>query len=282
VRKPIPGDGGRTANLEPFDGYSSRMYRKLPATAALLALGLFLQGCSSAPPYQGMSGDELFELGAQEFAGGDWDEAIRVFERFLLADPTNERIVEGRVYLARAYFNREDYITAASEFTRILDRHPGDALAPDAALGVCKSYVALSPDIQRDQSYTLQAYNACDNVVQDFGSYEVADEAAALRDRMHEKLARKTLVAGEFYYRRNLYDSGIIYFNDVLTNFPGTEAAAEALLRLYQSYTAIGWEREAGEARERLLREFPDSEEADEVRANGDSGGGGEPSVAGR
>lgn len=257
------------------------MYRQLSAAAPLLALGVLLQGCSSAPPFQGMSGDELFELGASEFEAGDWDEAVRVFERFLFADPTNERIVEGRVYLARAYFNREDYITAASEFTRVLDRHPGHPLAPDAALGVCKSYVALSPHIQRDQSYTLQAYTACDNVVQDFGSYEVANEAEALRDQMHEKLARKTLVAGEFYFRRNLFDSGIIYFNQVLTNFPETDAAAEALLRLYQSYTEIGWEREAGEARDRLLREYPDSAEADEVRANGDGGGGGASAVEG-
>lgn len=240
-----------------------------------------------------MDGDDLFELGAREFQEEDWDETIRVFERFLFADPSHERIVDGRMYLARAYFNRGDYITAASEFSRILDRHPGNALAPDAALGVCKSYVALSPHIQRDQGYTVQAVSSCDNVAEDFGSFEVSVEAEALRDQMREKLARKTLIAGEFYFRRKLYDSGVIYFNDVLTNYPRTDSAAQALLRLYQSYTEIGWDREAGEARERLLRDFPDSEAAEEVRANdgdGEGGGGGsrgisragEDSVAGR
>lgn len=259
-------------NLRPSGGYPLRMYKRLSATALFFLVGALLPGCSSAPPYQGLSGDELFELGAREFEEEDWDEAVRVFERFLFADPTNDRIVQGRIYLARAYFNREDYITAASEFSRVLDRHPGDPLAPEAALGVCKSYVALSPHIQRDQGYTLQAFNSCANVVQDFGAFEVSVEAEGLRDQMEEKLARKTLVAGEFYFKRNLYDSGIIYFNDVLTNYPGTETAAQALLRLHQSYTEIGWEREAEDALERLLRDFPDSEAAREVRANGEAG----------
>ena len=258
------------------------MYTRLSAIALFSLLGALFQGCSSAPPYQGLDGDDLFELGAREFEDEDWDEAVRVFERFLFADPTNDRVVQGRLYLARAYFNREDYITAASEFGRILDRHPGHPLAPDAALGVCKSYVALSPHIQRDQGYTLQAFNSCDNVVQDFGASQVSVEAEALRDQMREKLARKTFIAGDFYFRRRLFDSGIIYFNDVLAKYPNTDTAAQALLRLHQSYTEIGWEREADEARERLLRDFPDSEAAREVRANGGEGGeGNEPAASG-
>jgi outer membrane protein assembly factor BamD (BamD/ComL family) len=95
-------------------------------------------------------------------------------------------------------------------------------------------------------------------------------EAETLRDQMREKLARKILIGGEFYFRRKLYDSGIIYFNDVLTSYPQTEAAAQALLFLYRSYTAISWDTEAEEAKARLLREFPDSEAATEVRTNGE------------
>jgi outer membrane protein assembly factor BamD len=245
------------------------MYTQRSYAIAVLLLGAFLGGCASAAPYQGLDSDQLFELGAQEFEDGDWDEVVRVFERFIFADPTNARMVEARLYLARAYFNREDYLTAVSEFTRIIDRHPGDRLAPEAALGICQSYAALSPHIERDQAYTVQAFNACDNVVQDFGGFESSLEAEDLREQMREKLAEKELTRGNFYFQRKMYDSGIIYFNGVLTQYPGTETGAKALLRLYQSYTEIGWEAEAEDAKERLLREFPDSESAREVRANG-------------
>jgi len=250
------------------------MYKRHSYVAAALFLGALLGGCASGSPYQGLAADQLFELGAQKFEDGDWDEAVRAFERFIFAGPTNPRIVEARLFLARAYFNREDYLTAVSEFSRIIDRHPGDRLAPDASLGICRSYVALSPHIERDQTYTLQAFNACDNVIQDFPSFGVATEARQLRDQMREKLALKEYARGDFYFQRKMYNSGIIYFNGVLTQYPVTEVAADALLRLYESYTRIGWEAEAEDARERLLREFPESAAAAQVRASSGDGGG--------
>jgi outer membrane protein assembly factor BamD len=259
------------------------MYKRHSYIAGALLVAALLGGCASGSPYQGMSADQLFEIGAQEFQEEDWDEAVRAFERFIFAGPTNPRIVEARLYLARAYYNREDYITAASEFSRIVDRHPGDLLAPEASLGICKSYVALSPHIERDQSYTAQAFNACDNVLQDFPGHEVAVEAEQLRDQMRERLARKELTRGDFYFQRKMYNSGIIYYNGLLTLYPRTEAASEALLRLYQSYSAIGWESEAEDARERLLRDFPGSEAAEQIRANGgESGGSGSGTAQGR
>jgi len=254
------------------------MYTRLFAIAALFLLGVLSQGCTSASPYQGLSADDLYERGARAYEAEDWDEAVRVFERFISADPTHERMVEARMYLSRSYYNREDYLTAVSEFTRVLDRHPGSALAPEASLGICKSFAQLSPHIQRDQAYTAQALIACENVVQDFGGFEVSIEGEALRDQMREKLAEKILVAGQFYFRRKMYDSGIIYFNDLLTRFPETETAAQALLRLYQSYVAINWDTEAEDAKTRLLRDFPDSDAAAEVVA---IGGGGEGDSSG-
>jgi outer membrane protein assembly factor BamD len=182
------------------------------------------------------------------------------------------------MYLARAYYNEGEYITSVSEFTRILDRHPGHPLAPQASLGICQSFVSQSPHVQRDQTFTVQAWNACQNTVSDFRGSEVAAEAEGLRDEMEAKLAHKIFVAGDFYFRRKLYHSGIIYFNDLLSQYPRSEWAAQALLRLYQSYTSLEWGPEAEEARERLLREFPDSDAAREIRAEegGDGGGGSE------
>ena len=245
------------------------MYRQRFYAAVTLLLGAFLGGCASSAPYQGMEADQLFQLGAEKFEDQDWDEVTSIFERFIFSDPTHPRMVEARLYLARAYFNREDYLTAVSEFSRVIDRHPGDPMAPEASLGICQSYVALSPHIERDQVYTAQALTACDNVMQDFSGSEVSTQAGRLRDQMREKLARKELSRGEFYFQRKIWHPGIIYFNGVLTEFPSTNAASQALLRLYQAYTAVGWEAEAEEARERLLREFPDSEAAREIRANG-------------
>jgi outer membrane protein assembly factor BamD len=244
---------------------------------ARVAVGLLLASltaaCASAPPYRGMTGDELFALGAEKFEEQDWGKAVEVFERLVFANPSFPRMPEARLYLARAYYNRGEYITSVAEFRRILERHPGDPLAPEASLGVCKAFVALSPDVERDQDYTEQAWNACENTVSDFAGSAVAVEAAALRDRMESKLAHKVFIGGDFYYKRKLYPSGIIYFNRILDEYPRNEWAAEALLRLYQSYAALNWDTEAEEAKQRLLRDFPDSDAAAKIRSGGGEGG---------
>jgi outer membrane protein assembly factor BamD len=238
------------------------------AIAAFL-LGTLLGGCASTPPYQGMSADQLFDLGSQRFQEENWGKAAEVFERLVFADPGYPRIVEARMYMARAYYNKGEYITSVSEFTRILDRHPGHPLAPEASLGICKSYAAQSPHVQRDQTATVYAWNSCENTVTDFRNHPVADEARAIRDEMESKLAQKIFLAGDFYYRRKFYHSGIIYFNDLLRQYPRNEWASQALLRLFQSYAAMEWDTEAEEVRARILREFPDSEAAREVRSDG-------------
>jgi outer membrane protein assembly factor BamD len=232
-------------------------------------LGVLSGGCASAPPYQGMSAEQLFDLGSQMFQEENWGKAAEVFERLVFADPSYTRIVEARMYLARAYYNKGEYITSVSEFTRILDRHPGHPLAPEASLGICKSYAAQSPHVQRDQTATVYAWNSCENTATDFSNHPVAAEARVLRDQMEAKLAEKIFLAGDFYYRRKFYHSGIIFFNDLLRQYPRSEWASQALLRLYQSYAAMDWDTEAEEVRARLLREFPDSDAAREARADG-------------
>ena len=235
--------------------------------------GLFfvavLVGCGSTPEYEGVPADQLFAMGSRAFEEEDWDKAIEIFEQLIFSEPTDPRVVEIRMYLARSHYNKGEYVTAVSEFTRVLDRRPGHPLAPEASLGVCQSYVAQSPHVQRDQTFTIQAWNACQNAMTDFRGTGVAEQARELRDRMESKLAQKIFIAGDFYYQRNLYHSGIIYFTDLLEQYPRNEWAAQALLRLYQSYSSLEWDSEAREARERLLREFPDSEAAREIGAEG-------------
>ena len=255
----------------------SKAYRKGITGLFLIAL---MGGCASAPRYDGMEADDLFALGAQAFEEEDWDESTQVFERLIFTAPTFERLVEARMYLARAYFNKGEYITSVSEFTRIVDRHPGHELASEASLGICQSYAAQSPHVQRDQTLTGQAWSACQATAIDFRGTEVAVQAEEIRNQMEDKLAQNIYEVGDFYFERDLIPSGLIYFKSVLDQYPGNRWSANALLRLYQSYVELEWDTEAEEAKGRLLREFPDSEAAKEIgNAGGGGGTGGEGTV---
>jgi len=253
------------------------MRRNLLHLTVLVALAALLGGCASARPFQGMNAEEVYQAGMRHFEEEDWDLAIDAFESVLFSMPTFENAPQARFHLARAFYEKEEYITAASEFSRFLDRYPTHDLADDAALNHCRSYAQLSPVVQRDQTYTREAYVSCRGAAREYAGSEAGRQAAELRDRMNNKLARKVLIGGEFYLSREMYDSAIIYFRDVVENYPDSRVVADALKGLVEANTAIGYREEAEEARQRLLNEFPDSQAAQEVRevsANGDDGGG--------
>jgi outer membrane protein assembly factor BamD len=216
-----------------------------------------------------MDAPAMFRMAEGEMAEGELDNAIRTLDRLLLAYGDWERVPEARLMLGNAYAAKEEYLTAATEYRRFLDRYPGHPGAADAALGRCRSYAALSPQPERDQTYTQDALRECSNAALDFAGTPQAEEATEIAREMRTKLAEKDYLNGEFYFRRDLHDSAIMYFEFVIQRYPDTEYAPLALLGIYEANMEIGYEDLAAEARDRLLAEYPDSPAADEVRANG-------------
>ncbi len=225
-------------------------------------MGLLGAACSSAPPYSGWTEDQLYEHGQRAFDAGDWAEARRAFERLVLAFPLFDQAVEAQYHLARAFYEDEQYVSAISEFTRIVQVYPDHPRARDAWMGLCRSHAALSPHPQRDQRSTISAYNTCRNVAGDFAGTSIGDSATMVTREMMDKLGEKAFGIGQYYFRHSLYDSAERVFKQLLNEYPGTVAAPRALARLIEIYEEWGWEDDLEDYRNRLLEEYPNSPEA--------------------
>ncbi|MEQ8329557.1 MAG: outer membrane protein assembly factor BamD [Longimicrobiales bacterium] len=234
---------------------------------------LVFQGCGSTQPYQGMTVDQVYAIGVQAYEAGEYDEAIRALDRLFLSFAGFEQAANARLLLGHAHFAKEDFLSAQAEYTRFLDRHPVHPEAPLAALGICRSLAELSPIPQRDQTYTEDARSTCRNVVLDYQGTPEAAEAAELAEAMRLKLAEKEFLNAQFYFSRELYDSAITYFGFVVEGYPDTAWAPRALLGIYRSNLAIGYDDLAEDARDELLRRYPDSPAAREVNVDGNGGG---------
>lgn len=241
------------------------------SSIALLAVGI--GACGSSNPYQGMTADDLYALAVQEYGEGDYGNAIEVLDRLFLSFAGFTQTAEARLMLADAHFAEEDYLQAQAEYTRFLDRHPVHADAPVAALGICRSLAALSPIPQRDQTYTRDARSVCRNVVLDYGATPQATQAAEIADRMRVKLAEKDFLNGDFYFKRELYDSAITYYRFVVEEYGDTEWAPRALLGIYRANLAIGYDDLAEDARDQLIARYPESPAAREVSTDDGNGG---------
>jgi outer membrane protein assembly factor BamD len=239
------------------------------STLLLLPLVAWACGGGANSRYQGMDADALFRLATTEYEEGDHDNAIEALDRLLISFGNWARVAEARLMLGDAYFAKEEYLTARSEYQRFLDRHAGHPRSPDAALGMCRSLARLAPVPQRDQSYTQEAIAVCRNVVIDYSGLPQATEAAEISNELRKVLAEKEFNNGEYYFKRKLYDSAIIYWGFAANLYPETEWAPRALLGIYRANSEIGYDDLAEEAREQLLSRYPESEAAAEVRGNG-------------
>ncbi len=236
---------------------------RVRATLAAALVALTATACfHHAVQLANLDADALFARAMSEYRGHHWDDAVSAFQQFTFRFPSSPRIQEARYMLAEAYFGKKEYVTAAHEFARLADDYPSGNYADDARFQVCISYARLSPDVELDQEYSQAAIDHCQSLLAYYPNSEHADSAKAIITKMRGKLARKLYIGGEYYFRRNAYDSAIIYFEDVVKKYPETPAAPDALLRVVQSYRKRGWTEEAEAAKERLLATYPNSQAA--------------------
>ena len=216
-----------------------------------------------------MQPQQIHALGQQEFDRGDYSDAIESLDRLLLVFPDYPQVADARFLLARAYQEDGQYLLASDEYMRFLERHAGHILAPEAALGVCRSYVALSPIPPRDQTYTRQALGVCRDVSREYGTTAAAPEADSLARQMRSKLAEKEYESGRHYYTRDAYESAVQLWEMMVTDYSDTEWAARALAGIHCSWVKVGDEEYAEDARLRLLNLYPSSPEAEQARNGG-------------
>jgi len=236
-------------------------------TAAALCFCILAACGPRGPRLDTLEADPLFERGIEALRSEKWSQAIEAFERFALVFASHPRAAEARYRLAEAFMGREEYVTAAMEFNRLANDFPAGPWADDARHMVCVAYYELSPPTDLDQQYTRSAIDHCQSLIT---YYPDSEHVAKARERIEEltnRLAEKEFNTADFYFRKQAYDSSIIYFQTAVRDFPQTVWAPRALARLHEAYVILKYQDEAQQARDRLLKEYPDSPEAKRLGA---------------
>lgn len=239
--------------------------RRIPLGVIII---LLFAGCaSSGSLYEGMGADDLWAAGVEAFEEEDWSKAIELFDMMIQTNAAHPSVPDARLYMARAHEAQEEYILAIGEYQIFLDTYFSNARAPEASLGICRSYVALSPIAQRDQADTRRARDACGRTAIEFQGLTVAEEAEALEKQMVERLGEKAFQIAEHYVRQDLLLSALDPLEAVVTEYWDTSWAPKALLARHRVYLEMEWAEEAEEEALRLEYNYPESPEAAELRA---------------
>ena len=224
---------------------------------------------ASGPPAE-LSSPDRFQWAQEKFESGDFGAAVLGFQDFVIRDPLSPLVDSAQYMMAESYLRGGRELDAAEEFSRLATTRPNSPWADDAQLGACRSYWEASPKIALSQEFTDRSIEECQRLVSFFPTSPLRAEAERRIAQARGKKAEKSFDIGRYYYRLKLYGSANVYLEKALADSPSADLMPELLSMMYRSYTAVGFAAEAEAARERLLREFSDSEEARELAEEGD------------
>ena len=192
------------------------------------------------------------------FRRGDFSQAAVAFRRLQFElSPTQPEKAIVDYFLAECAFQTGDKETAARDFQKVAEEYPASPYAPVALLRAGDSHLrrwrAPELDAEAGQS-ALAVYQALQGRYPGTAAAERAQQHIA---QLNDWFAEKAYRNGMFYLRRRAFDSAIIYFKDIIASYPNTRLVADALLRLVDSYRAIGYTVELKEACANLREYHP-------------------------
>jgi outer membrane protein assembly factor BamD len=211
------------------------------------------------------SNEALYVASLKEFQRHKWDNAVTGFEKLTTDLPPRDSLLPRSYwYLASAHQHMSEFLLAAQSFSRLVESFPDDSLADDAALESARSYARLWRRPQLDPLYGETAIASYNTLIGLYPNSPLIPSATREIADLENRLAVKDFEAGDYYFRRKAYDSGIIYFKDVLAKYATTPTARVAEMRLVEAYKAIKYP-DAADHCANLRARFPNDREIDHV-----------------
>jgi len=185
--------------------------------------------------------------------------AAKKFDEVDRQHPYSEWARKSLIMSAYAYYEAGAYDDSIGAARRYIQLHPGSPDAAYAQFLIGSSYFDQIRDISRDQDRTEKAIATLDEVIRKFPDTEYAASAKRKIAIARDQLAGKEIMLGRYYLERRDYTGAINRFKVVVTRYQTTRHVEEALLRLTESYLAIGVVAEAQTSAAVLGHNFPDS-----------------------
>jgi len=210
-------------------------------------------------PLEEMDAQPIYQQAEAALEEGNADRAAELFLEVERLHPYSDWARRALIMATYAYHQDQDYENSRATAQRFLDFYPADEDAAYAQYLLALSYYDQIDQVGRDQGLTYQALQALRVVIERYPDSEYAASAILKFDVAFDHLAGKEMEIGRYYLRRQNYVAAINRFRAVVEQFQTTSHTPEALLRLVESYLALGLPQEAQTAAAILGHNFQSS-----------------------
>jgi len=230
---------------------------------ALFASAAALAGCASSSDSTKLLNPDppgkMYADADRLLNRGKFEDAARKFEDLDRDHPYAPEARRAIVLAAYAYYKAGKYTEAVASAQRYTTLHPG---TKDAALAhhiIASSYFDEMKGANRDQTATRKALTELKTLKSRYPESPYAKEADNRIRLAEDTLAGQEMEIGRYYLQKRNFIASINRFKTVVTEYQTTAHVEEALMRLTESYMALGIKQEAQNAAAVLGHNFPDS-----------------------
>ena len=199
----------------------------------------------------------LYNAAYRNLRNGNYVIAAGLFDEVERQHPYSIWARRAQLMSAFSYYAGGDHTKSIESARRFLSIHPGNRDAPYALYLIALNYYEQINDVSRDQAVTRQALDTLGEVVRRYPGTPYADDARLKMDLVRDHLAGKEMEIGRFYQHRAQWLAAVIRFRTVVDDYQTTSHAPEALMRLTESYLALGVPAEAERAAAVLGANYP-------------------------
>jgi outer membrane protein assembly factor BamD len=210
--------------------------------------------------------EALWTASLNEYRQRHWDNAVAGFEKLTTDLSARDTLLPRSYwYLASTHDHLDEHLLAAQSYNRLVESFPEDSLADDAALEAARSYRKLWRKPGLDPMYGETAVAQYNTLIGLYPQSPLIPAAQKEISELENWFAIKDFDAGMYYLRRKAYDSGIIYFKDILNKYANTPKARDAAMKLVQAYKAIHYREDASEICGQLRQRYPSDPDVTDV-----------------
>jgi TolA-binding protein len=160
--------------------------------------------------------------------------AVQAYERVRLNDPTGPLADDSLMALGNAYFRRGRFEDAAYNYDLLIKEYANSEFQARAHMLGLQAKMRVYQGTLYVQGPLNDAQKLADNTLKQYGNRlgEERDRVATARAQILEEKANREYTMGEYYENRAYYGAAKMYYKSLIDEYPGTEKAKEAKVRL--------------------------------------------------
>ena len=221
---------------------------------------LLLSGCASDKSnIVGENADIIYKEAEVLLSRGNYEDAAKKFKDIDAYFPYSEKASRSQVMAAYCHFRSGSYADAISAVDVFLRYHPSHKLVPYAMyLKAISMYVTVS-SVGRDSQQARDAKDFFIELINRFPNSKYAQDSMKRVVILDDIIATHELMIGRYYQKNRNALAAIGRYDYILTDFPNTKSAEEALFRMVECCKSLGLEKQANLSAELLKKRFPNS-----------------------